>query len=172
MNERAYPFGRPNPNAPAALARFAFLIGRFRCQSRVKLSTGELQTFPATWLGRYILDGYAIADEYRMTGLSGDLMVLGMNVRSYDATTQTWHIRWLNALSGTWTDLASPEFGGIHFEGQSVIYAFREPVALHAYTRAAYINISGTHFTWRGEKSDDGKSWSEFMIVEADRIQE
>lgn len=32
-------------------------------------------------LGHFILDGYAIADEYRMTDPAGDLFVLGMNVR-------------------------------------------------------------------------------------------
>ena len=50
---------------------------------------------------------------------------------------------------------------------ESISYAFKEPVADHAFTRATYTNISQTHFTWRGEKSDDGKAWSEFMVVEA-----
>ena len=35
----------------------------------------------AAWLGRYILDGHAIADEYRMTGSSGERIVFGMNLR-------------------------------------------------------------------------------------------
>jgi hypothetical protein len=42
-------------------------------------------------------------------------------------------------------------------------------MAAQAYTRATYTNIAETHFTWRGEKSDDGKAWSEFMVVEAYR---
>jgi hypothetical protein len=45
-------------------------------------------------------------------------------------------------------------------------------VATHAYTRATYRNISEAHFTWRGEMSDNGKAWSEFMIVEAYRCQD
>jgi hypothetical protein len=45
-------------------------------------------------------------------------------------------------------------------------------MAAHAYTRATYTNISSTHFTWRGEKSDDRNSWSEFMVLEADRVPE
>jgi hypothetical protein len=159
-------FGKANPNAPAALSRFAFLIGRRRCEASVRSSNGEWQTLQATWLGRFILDGYAIADEYRMTDSSGDLIVLGMNLRTYDATRQTWNIKWLNALAGTWVDLGPEELGGVTFDGQSIIYAFKEPVAAHAYTRATYTNISKKHFTWRGEKSDDGKTWSEFMVVE------
>jgi hypothetical protein len=41
-----------------------------------------------------------------------------------------------------------------------------------AYTRAAYTYISSDHFTWIGEKSDDGKSWSDFMVVECHRTRE
>jgi hypothetical protein len=169
MDEVEQEFGKLNPSAPAALSRFAFLIGRWRCEARVMSANGEWQTVPATWVGRFILDGYAIADEYRMTGSSGELMVLGMNLRTYDATKQTWNIKWLNALAGTWVDLGPEELGGVTFDGQSIIYAFKEPVAAHAYTRATYTNISEAHFTWRGEKSDDGKTWSEFMVVEVYR---
>jgi hypothetical protein len=95
-----------------------------------------------------------------------------MNVRTYDAAKQRWNIKWLDALAGTWVDLGPEELGGIRFDSQSIIYAFKEPMATHAYTRATYTNISADHFTWRGEKSDDGKAWSEFMVVEAYRAKE
>ena len=172
MDQIDQEFGKPNTSAPAALSQFAFLIGRWRCEAKVKSANGEWQAFRATWLGRFILDGYAIADEYRMTGTSGDLIVLGMNFRAYDAAKQTWNIKWLNALAGTWVDLGPEDLGGVRFDGQSIIYAFKEPVAAHAYTRATYTNISKTHFTWRGEKSDDGKAWSQFMVVEAYRSEQ
>jgi hypothetical protein len=169
MDQVDQDFGTANPNAPRALARFAFLIGRWRCEARVRSDNGEWQTLQATWLGRFILDGYVIADEYRMTDVSGTLIVLGMNFRTYDAPKQMWNIKWLNALAGTWVNLGPEELGGVRFDGESIIYAFKEPVAAHAYTRATYTNISNTHFTWRGEKSDDGKAWSEFMVVDAYR---
>jgi hypothetical protein len=35
--------GRPNPKAPAELSRFAFLIGRWTCDARVRLVDGEWQ---------------------------------------------------------------------------------------------------------------------------------
>jgi hypothetical protein len=169
MEQVVQKFGKPNPKAPSALSQFAFLIGRRQCEAKVKSANGEWQTFQATWLGRFILDGYAIADEYRMAGSSGEVIVLGMNFRTYDAARQIWNIKWLNALAGTWTDLGSEEFGGVRLDGHSITYAFKEPVAAHVYTRATYTNIFKTHFTWRGEKSDDGKVWSEFMVVEAYR---
>src|ERR1700733_3936216 len=92
-----------SPHAPMALARFGFLIGSWRCKAKLQSAHGEWQTFQAAWQGRSILDGHAIEDEYRMTGPSGELIVLGMNFRAYDAAKQIWNIKWLNALAGTWT---------------------------------------------------------------------
>lgn len=172
MDQSDHQFGKPHPNAPAALSRFAFLIGRWRCEAKVRLANGEWQTFQARWVGRFILDGYAIADEYRMTGPSGKLIVFGLNLRTYDAARQQWNIKWLDALSGGWMDLVSEEMGGISFNGPSIVYAFKEPMAGHVFTRATYTSISNTRFTWRGEQSDDGKTWSEFMVIEACRSQE
>jgi hypothetical protein len=162
----------PNPGAPAALSRFAFLVGQWTCDARVRLPDGQWQALQGTWAGRFILDGHAIADEYRMTGPSGELIVLGVNLRAYDAARQTWNMKWLNALAGTWVDLGPEELGGVSIEDGAIVYAFREPMAPHAYTRATYTNISEQHFTWRGEQSDDGETWSEFMVIEAYRITE
>ena len=161
---------KPNPNAPAELSRFAFIIGRWKFDAKFKLPDGEWQTFHGTWLGHYILDGYAIADEYRMIDSSGELIVLGMNFRIYDSAKKVWNIKWLNALEGTWTDLTSEQFGGAQFDGQSVTYTFKaERGAQWPFTRATYANISKTHFTWRGEKSEEAKTWTEFMVVECFR---
>lgn len=153
----------------AELERFAFLVGPYRCEASLKLPTGEWQRFAAVWEGRWILDGCAIADEYRMFGAEGEVLVLGLNVRSYDASRKQWNIKWLDALSGRWTDLASKELGGVQFDGTSVSYRFREPMVGHALTRATYTNISERHFTWKGEGSEDGKTWTEFMVVECER---
>jgi hypothetical protein len=158
-----------NPGANPELARFAFLIGTWRCDARLKREDGSWETLPATWIGRYVLDGYVIMDEFRMTRPTRELIVLGVNIRTYDLTKGAWNLRWLNALDGTWTDLAPAEFGGIRMDGQSISYCFKEPVATHSLTRATYLNISAGHFTWRGERSSDGKLWDEFMVVEAQR---
>jgi hypothetical protein len=165
---------KPNPKAPAAISQFAFLIGRWRFDAKFKSPKGEWQTFHGSWIGRYILDGYAIADEYRMLDAGGEVVVLGMNFRVYDHAKQAWNIKWLNALDGTWTDLAPEEFGGAKFEGQSVRYIFREPIGASegwaaTYTRATYTSVSPAFFTWRGDKSDDRTNWKEFMIVECRR---
>jgi hypothetical protein len=63
MDEIDNYFGKTNPNAPPALSQFAFLIGRWRCKATITLANGESQEYEAAWIGRYILDGYVIADE-------------------------------------------------------------------------------------------------------------
>jgi len=96
--------------------------------------------------------------------------VFGTNFRIYDSAKRVWNIKWLNALEGTWTDLTSEQFGGARFDGQSVTYVFKaERGAQWPFTRATYTNISEMHFTWRGEKSEDASTWTEFMVVECYR---
>jgi hypothetical protein len=53
----------------------------------------SLERFQGTWVGRCILDGHAIADEYLMSDMSGRLVVLGLNLRAYSASKQTWNIQ-------------------------------------------------------------------------------
>lgn len=161
--------GKLNPNAPAELSRFAFLVGEWRCDATLKRSDGIWESLKATWEGRFILDGYVIADEYRMTAPAGELLVLGINLRSYDAQKQTWNIKWLNALGGTWVDLGTEELGGVKIDEKGIMYSMKELIAPHVLTRATYTDISDNRFTWRGEKSDDGRVWEEFMVIEAYR---
>jgi hypothetical protein len=162
-------FGRANPLAPPELSVFAFLIGHWRCEARVRLPGGKWQTWPATWDGRYILEGYAIADEYRMTDSQGNLIVLGINLRAYDSSRKAWNMKWLHALSGKWADLGPEDLGGVIVEGPSIVYKLREPVLEHGVTRATYTVVSPDHFRWRGEKCEDGDRWQEFIVVECYR---
>jgi hypothetical protein len=164
-----------NPKAPAALSQFAFLLGDWRFDAKFKSPEGASQSFRGTWIGRLILDGHVIEDEYRMLDSNDEVIVHGMNFRVYDAAKQFWNIKWLNAREGTWMDLTSREFGGTLVDGRSISYIFREPMGASGgwtqpYTRATYTDVSPTVFTWRGDKSDDRKTWTQFMLVECHRM--
>ena len=171
MERNEHEYGKPNSNAPTELSQFAFLVGKWRGEAKLKREDGTWENLKAIWEGRYILDGYAIADEYRMTTAAGELMVLGINLRSYDAKKKTWNLKWLNALTGTWTDLGPEELGGVVADGKAISYRMKEPVARHALTRATYTNISPDHFTWQGDRSNDGKTWEQFLVIELYRPQ-
>jgi hypothetical protein len=112
-----------------------------------------------------------VEDEFRMIGPAGELMVLGVNLRGYDAEKKKWNMKWLNGFAGVWTDLGLEELGGVKFEGDSTIsYAFKQPMGVHTYIRATYTNISKAHFTLRAEMSDDAQMWGEYMVLEAYRL--
>ena len=162
-------YGSLNPGASPELARFAFLVGAWHCAARLKRDDGSWELLDASWVGRFTLDGYAIMDEFRMTKQSGELLVLGVNMRTYDVKKGTWNIKWLNALDGSWIDLVSPEYGGLMTDGRSISYTFPEPTGAHALTRATYTVISPGRFTWQGERSDVGDTWEEFLLIECHR---
>lgn len=111
MERNELDYGKPNANAPRELDPFAFLLGKWHGVAKLKREDGTWEPLHASWEGHYILDGYAIADEYRMRTPEGQLLVLGINLRSYDAVRKTWNMKWLNALPGTWTDLGPEELG-------------------------------------------------------------
>ena len=48
-----------------------------------------------TWIGRYILNGTAIADEFHSLTPDGS-PYLGISLRQYDADRETWIIEYLN----------------------------------------------------------------------------
>jgi hypothetical protein len=172
MERNQHEYGKPNPNAPQELSQFAFLIGKWRGEAKLKQDDGTWQDLRATWEGRYILDGYAIADEYQMTTPAGELLVLCLNLRSYDAKKKSWNLKGLNALPGTWTDLGPEELGGVVADGKAISYLMKEPIAQHVFTRATYTNMSEDHFTWRGDRSNDRQTWEQFLDVELYRREE
>jgi hypothetical protein len=162
-------YGNPNPKAPPELSQFAFIIGNWRCEARLKGEDGTWRPYQATWVARYILDGYVIADEYRMTDQTGELILNGMNFRSYSVEKKTWVMRWLNA-TGFWLELGPENLGGVRVSPKSITFNFIDTFAPDAATRATFSNISESHFTWTGERSlDQGKTWAEFMVIEAHR---
>lgn len=170
-------YGLPNRNAPRELSQFAFLIGNWRCESRVKGPDGAFRTYPATWVARYILDGYAIADEFKQLGPAGEVAQLGQTTRSFNSDSKTWIIKWLDALDSTWLDMGPEDLGGVAVRSGSITYQHRRPrgrtgrlFPLQSLFRLTFSNMSEDHFTWRAELSTDGgETWDEVQVIEATR---
>ena len=170
-------YGSPNPNAPKELSQFAFLIGKWRCESKVKGQNGEYQTYAAVWLGRYILDGYVIADEFCQIDSDGQLTQLGQTYRSYNSEKNTWVMKWHDALASTWLDLGPEDLGGVRVTDTSITFKHYLPPGpaaeifpAHTIFRMTISDISEVHFTWRAHVSTDGeKTWDQVQVIEAYR---
>ncbi len=89
-------FGAPNPDAPAEIEQFAFMVGNHRVEAHVWTEDGwSEEYFEAEWHGRWGLDGMAIVDEWHGVVFSPDIpQNLGVNVRVYDEETGRWNMVW------------------------------------------------------------------------------
>ena len=106
-----------------------------------------------------------------MTDSAGELIVLGMNLRAYDSARQIWNMKWLNALAGTWVDLGPEELGGVRFDGQSSATPLKSrwPTMLLRVPLTRTSPQRTLHGAARSRMM--GRPWSEFMVVEAYRIE-
>ncbi len=95
----AYPFGHPNPGAPAELAQFAFMVGEFDCVDEIRQSDGSRTRFRAIWSARYFLNGFGIQDEYWTPRF------FTSNLRIFDPKTGKWQVTFFRMpgyQSGVW----------------------------------------------------------------------
>ncbi|HKE88690.1 MAG TPA: hypothetical protein VKB45_00050 [Gemmatimonadales bacterium] len=170
-------FGMPNTHAPRELVTFDFLVGAWECESSVRAPDGSVRTRPATWVGRYILDGYAIADEFRQLGPAGEVAMLGQTFRAFNTDAKTWVMRWLDALDATWLDLGPEELGGVTVRDGTITYRHRRPrgrsgrlFPLQSLFRVSFVDITEAGFHWRSEVStDNGETWAEVQTIAARR---
>lgn len=160
--------GQPNPEAPTELECFSFLVGLWNCAGKVKCKGDEWKPFTAEWFGRYILDGMAIADEFRATFPDGKLFMHGQNIRMYNPEQKAWKMKWIDALDATVIKQGGPELGGVKANGSTITFHI-----LHDsgdVIRARYSNITDDSFEWHGALlGDDGETWDEVMVIEARR---
>ena len=65
----------PNPDVPPELSQFAFLIGAWRADRKLKGDDGKWKPFTADWTARYILGGYVITDEFHTNDTGSEFSV-------------------------------------------------------------------------------------------------
>jgi len=114
-------YGEKNPQAPAELDLFSFLIGKWSGTGRTRLADGSHAEWQgATWIGRYILNGTAIADELHAPGPDGRIH-LGITLRQFDAEHDTWIVEFLNVEGSFLRRQVSANAGSVSREADSVV---------------------------------------------------
>ena len=161
----------PNPDAPPELSQFAFLIGAWRADGKLKSVDGKWKPFTADWTARYILGGYVITDEFHTNDTESEFQLHGATFRSYDGRRKIWVMKFLNARESSWLELGPENLGGVEVTDDAI--TFRHRVEPDGLMRVRFENISADHFTWRGQLSnDEGKTLDEVMVIEAERIKD
>lgn len=157
------PYGLPNPDAPAELAQFSFMIGQNDCEEeRLNSVSGEWDTAQRTWDAHYMMNGFAIRDSGRSgTATNG-------NIRMFDPATGQWQVTFFSAPvygSGVWS-------GGM--DGENMV--LKQPqkalgTDLDGFSRLTFSAISDRSFHWAGEwVSEDGSVVFPFWRISCSKV--
>ena len=158
-------YGERNQNAPKELDVFSFLIGTWEGKGKTKLDDGKVAEYTVTWIGRYILDGTAIAEDLHSQAPDGS-SYLGVNLRQYDRNRKTWTIEYLNVSSSFLRKLVNSRAGSVTVHGRTVTVAGESP----GY-RERYEVVDGDNWVFRVDTSNDGgKSWDEKQEIRFQRV--
>lgn len=154
-------YGERHPSAPKELAAFAFLIGKWEGTGKARLPDGTVAELDGiSWIGRYILDGTAIADEAHGAYPDGR-PALGITLRQYDTSRKTWLIEFLNVSEGFLRKQVNGSFGSVEVDGADVRVLGVGPMM----SREHYHVVDRDHWSYRMDLSTDGGgTWNEAQV--------
>jgi len=154
-------YGEINPATPTELRAFSFLIGKWDGKGRTRLPNGTVAEWPVTWIGRYVLDGTAIADQLHAPAPDGS-PYLGITLRQYDLSRKTWIIEYLNVTGSFLRKQVNANSGSVSINGRNVIIGSESPGMT---IREHYLVKDDDNFTYRLDVSTDaGVTWTEAQV--------
>lgn len=139
-----HPYGRPNPDAPAAISAFGPLMGVCQCTSTSRLPDGNwAEPVAMTWSFKYIMNGFGVQDET----LKADGKHSG-SIRQYDPEKESWLVHYYSSNSFPaplpyWTGGAS---------GEELIFSRdqKAPNGAEGTFRLRFYDISESGYRWVG----------------------
>lgn len=154
-------YGEKNSRAPKELEVFSFLIGKWQGTGKTRLPDGKVVEFGGvSWIGRYILDGTAIADEGHAAYPDGR-PALGITFRQYDAARKTWIVEHLNVSESFLRKQVNGGSGSVEVDGRVV----RVVTEGSTRSREHYIVVDQDNWVYRMDLSTDGgRSWNEGQV--------
>lgn len=151
------------------LEKLDFFIGEWIIETKDIQPNGTFKTGKAKSIVKYILDGYAMQDDYLMLDDNKNVIFRGTSIRSFNKNTGKYQIVWIMPGINGITDI-SAEFINNRLIGKGKGYdnngEFLE--------RFEYYNISKNSYSFKMDRSyDNGKNWIiNFGTFEAKKIHE
>ena len=153
-------YGEKNSSAPKELGVFSFLIGKWQGTGKARLPDGTVAQFGVSWIGRYILDGTAIADEGHGVYPDGR-PGLGVTFRQYDVARKTWIVEFLNVSESFLRKQVNGQSGSVEVDGRDVRVVTDGPTR----SREHYHVVDQDNWIYRMDLSTDGgRSWNEGQV--------
>lgn len=150
-------YGERNAKAPPELDAFSFLVGKWEGTGSTRLPDGKVAEFAVTWIGRYVLDGMAIADEFHSKMPDGS-PYLGVSLRQYRVDLKSWVIEYLNVTGSFLRKQVGGSSGAVTRTDSSVVVLSQSP---DAWSRETYRRVAPDRFNYSIDISTDGgKTWT------------
>ena len=149
------------------LSKIDFFIGTWDLETTDIQPDGSFKKGKARSEVKYILDGYAMQDNYLILNSSDEIVFRGTSIRSYNPRTDKFQIVWIMPGYKGITDIqAEWKEGKLISTGKGYDYAgeFLE--------RFEYYDIKKNSYSFKMDRSyDGGETWIEnFGRIEAKRI--
>ncbi|WP_081740500.1 YybH family protein [Aquimarina pacifica] len=150
----AYPFGKPNPNAPKEIQDYAPMIGICDCNSQTR---NQDQTWAEpvkmTWEFKYIMNGMAVQDQT----IKEDGKHSG-SIRQFIADSSRWFVHYYSSATpsttlGTWEG---------NKKGDKIILYKKQnaPNGMEGFFKITFHEINEKGFKWLGEWTNKDKTIS------------
>jgi hypothetical protein len=153
-------YGEKNSTAPKELDVFSFLIGKWQGMGKARLPDGTVAQFDVSWIGRYILNGTAIADEGHAPYPDGR-PGLGVTFRQYDVARKTWIVEFLNVSESFLRKQVNGGSCSVDVEGRVVRVVTEGPTR----SREHYHVVDRDNWVYRMDLSvDGGRNWDEGLV--------
>jgi hypothetical protein len=154
-------YGQRNAQAPAELNLFSFFIGKWQGTRMIPMPDGSEAQVGWTWIGRYILDGMAIADELHSLAPDGKAY-LGISIRHFDTRHDSWVIEFLNVTNSFLRRQVNPQAGSVSQDAGTIVVISEDA---QTRIRESYRIVDQNHFTYIMDMSrDGGRSWEPVMF--------
>jgi hypothetical protein len=154
-------YGQRNAQAPSQLNVFAFLVGKWQGTGKARLPDGTWAQFELTWIGRYILNGMAIADEIHSPAPDGS-PYLGISLRCFDAQHAAWIIEYLNVSNSFLRRQVNAHSGSVSVAADAIAVISEDA---HTRIRESYRLVDPRHFTYSTDLSRDaGLTWDPVSV--------
>jgi hypothetical protein len=154
-------YGEKNPQAPDQLDMFSFLVGKWKGSGKTRLEDGSYAHFELTWIGRYVLNGMAIADEIHSLAPNGS-PYLGISIRHFDTRNDSWIVEYLNVSNSFLRRQVNPKSGNVSVDASTIV-VFSEDAQTKI--RERYTVADRNHFTYSTDMSrDGGRCWDATLV--------
>jgi hypothetical protein len=151
------PYGVRSSAAPVELDAFSFLVGKWQGIAKVRLENGNHEEHDVIWIGRYVLDGMAIADEGYSVAPGGAMTLGGYSLRYFDPRSRSWTIDFVNVATSFVRRQVNSRTGSVQLDEAQVVVSAEDDTTIIR----EYYSVSGNErFVYKADLSrDGGKSW-------------